>query len=101
MTATANPREHTVKAFIKRKTEANILLYLAFFFIFLGIIAVRYSGISFIELDSKIELALGLVIGIALMAITYFRWRCPACGKLLSVKVDIRECPHCKAGLAP
>jgi hypothetical protein len=101
MTVTADPREHTVKAFIKRKTESSILLYMAFFFIFIGIIAIRYSGVSFIGLDSKIELALGAGIGIALMAITYYRWRCPACGKLLGLKLDLKACPHCKAELAP
>jgi uncharacterized membrane protein HdeD (DUF308 family) len=101
MTVTTDPREHTVKAFIKRKTESSILLYLAFFFIFIGIIAIRYSGVSFIGLDSKIELALGAGIGIALIAITYYRWRCPACGKLLGLKVDVKACPHCKAELVP
>jgi hypothetical protein len=103
MTVSQDPREQTVRAFIKRKTVSSVLIYIAFFFIFIGIISKRYAGagVTITGLAPDTELALGLGIGIALLLITYYFWRCPACGKSIGFKVDVKACPHCKSGFTP
>jgi hypothetical protein len=101
MSITLDPREQTVKAFIRRKTLINILLYIAFFFIFLAIIVKRYPGTTIIGLGPDIEFALGLGIGIGLFIITFYLWRCPACRKSLGINFSPKACPHCKAEFTP
>jgi hypothetical protein len=103
MTIGMDPREQIVRAFIKRKTLSSIMIYIAFFFIFVGIISKRYAGagVTITGLAPDMELALGLGIGIALLLITYYFWRCPACGKSIGFKVNVNACPHCKAGFTP
>ena len=101
MTITLDPRAQTVRAFIKRKTVSSILIYIAFFFIFLAVISKRYAGVTFIGLAPDTEFALGLGIAIGLLIITFYLWRCPACGKSIGFKFDPKSCPHCKAGFTP
>ena len=101
MTISIDPREQTVKAIIRRKTVSSILIYIAFFFIFLAIISKRYAGITFIGLAPDMEFGLALGIGIGLLIITYYSWRCPSCRKPLGFRFDPKSCSHCKAEFKP
>ncbi len=101
MSVTADPRAQAVKAFIRRKTVLNIIIYVAAYFIFLAIVAKRYAAASMTGLAPDAEFALGLGIGAVLLLFTYYLWRCPACGKALGFRFDPKACRHCKTGFTP
>jgi uncharacterized membrane protein YhaH (DUF805 family) len=101
MTLNLDPKQQTVRSFIKLKTNLNILIYIAIFFICLSIATKRYADVSFLGLPANTEFALGIGIGIVLVIIAFYLWRCPSCGKRLGFTLDPKSCSRCKAVFTP
>jgi uncharacterized membrane protein len=101
MTLNLDPKQQTVRAIIKLKTNLSILIYIAIFFIFLAIATKRYPGVSFLGLPQDTEFFLGIGIGAGLIIIAFYFWRCPSCQKSLGFKFNPKSCSHCKAGFTP
>jgi hypothetical protein len=96
-----DPKAPIIKSFSKRRTIAGILLYAVIICFAFAINSFRHSDPTLTGLPPTTELVLGLVIGIGLLIIAFFLWRCPACNKFLGFKTDLKWCPHCKEKLEP